>query len=446
MEAEEAVALVAQVEVALDVDRLAGELLGLAALALALALRLALAIAVAAPAPAPAVAALVVVAVLAALALLAAAAGRWLLVAARWPSAAALAVWPVRRPGACGRRRSPRRRPRRRRRRRPRLVVGGRRRPPTRRAARRPAPAPSAPRRRRRARRRRRPAARGVGGRPPSAAPSPPTPVSSRIRSTMSAFLARAAGLPPSALAMVTSSSRSLRSRAERSRAVESTLIRVVPQGCRKGKCRRRRRRSPLRSGGRSSRRCRMSGRCRLYVAPPGGTQVNLARGPPEPETRAAAARGPARLPARWGTVLEARGLVKAFAQGPRRRRRRPRDRRGRARRAPRAQRRRQDHHAPDAPRRHHPRRRLDHARRPRPAQGPVARPWTRSASSPATSRCPTACGCARRCRSSPASTACAARPARPPSSRASSASGSPTSPTACAWSCRRASARSSAS
>ena len=32
-------------------------------------------------------------------------------------------------------------------------------------------------------------------------------------------------------------------------------------------------------SGGRSSRRCRMSGRCRLHVAPPGGTESTLARG-----------------------------------------------------------------------------------------------------------------------------------------------------------------------
>src|SRR3546814_2123189 len=41
----------------------------------------------------------------------------------------------------------------------------------------------------------------------------------------MSAFLARDPGLPPRALAMVRSSSRSFRSRAERSRAAESTLI-----------------------------------------------------------------------------------------------------------------------------------------------------------------------------------------------------------------------------
>src|SRR3546814_15934077 len=41
----------------------------------------------------------------------------------------------------------------------------------------------------------------------------------------MSAFLARDPGLPPRALAMVRSSSRSFRSRAECSRAAESTLI-----------------------------------------------------------------------------------------------------------------------------------------------------------------------------------------------------------------------------
>ena len=132
--------------------------------------------------------------------------------------------------------------------------------------------------------------------------------------------------------------------------------------------------------------------------------------------------------------------------EGPRRRRRRPHRRRGRAGGAPRPERRRQDHHPAHAPRRHHPRRGLDHRGRPRPAQGPVPGDGAGGLRRRLPPAPRPAHACARRCRSSPASTAWAGRRARPPSTRASSASRSPTSPTACAWSCRRASARSSAS
>src|SRR5690606_32490288 len=61
--------------------------------------------------------------------------------------------------------------------------------------------------------------------RPPDASPAGSTPVSSRMSWMISALRARDGGLAPRAWAIVTSSSRSLRSRADRSRALGSTLI-----------------------------------------------------------------------------------------------------------------------------------------------------------------------------------------------------------------------------
>ena len=262
-DAQEAVALVAQVEVALDVDRLAGELLGRAALGLAAGRprgpgcgrgaggggcrprrRPGRRPGSAAPPP--------------------------------WPLASLLAVAATAaRPRP---RRVPRRRPRRRRRRwslRPPP-------PPTR---------PAAPRRpgalrARLARRRGRRGRRRGSGAGSAAGPSPPTPASSSTRSTMSAFLARAGGLPPRALAMVTSSSRSLRSRAERSRAVESTLIDVRTSRC-----------GVKRRGGRESGFASASGRVSTLDRVPCGTVATVARGPSRAETRQVLSPAAARLP-----------------------------------------------------------------------------------------------------------------------------------------------------
>ena len=211
---------------------------------------------------------------------------------------------------------------------------------------------------------------------------------------------------------MVTSSSRSLRSRAERSRAVESTLIDV-----RTSRCGVERRGSGFASA---------SGRCVDSGSRPLRNRGDCSARPrSDPKLDRSCQRQAVRLLS-VGNVLEARGLVKAFEKvravdgvdlivgagervallGPERRR--------------------QDHHAAHAPRRHHPRRGLDHRGRPRPAQGSIPGDGERGLRRRATSRSPTGSGCARRSRSSPASTAWAGRRARPPSTRASSGSRSP--------------------
>ena len=70
-----------------------------------------------------------------------------------------------------------------------------------------------------------------VGGRPPLEDEPLPPPDRSRIRSTISALRAREPGLPPSAVAIVVSSSRSLLSSVPRSSWVESMLTTPVSRG-----------------------------------------------------------------------------------------------------------------------------------------------------------------------------------------------------------------------
>src|SRR5690606_7932021 len=123
------------------------------------------------------------------------------------------------------------------------------------------------------------------------------------MRSMMSAFLAREPGLPPRAWAIVISSSRSLRSRAERSRAVESIGVATSGSGVSAG--------WPQRTGAVRVQRCRSEppppgvlGCCPVDAravrrSPPGGTGPTLARGPRTFESR---------LPARSGRAARRPG------------------------------------------------------------------------------------------------------------------------------------------
>ena len=128
----------------------------------------------------------------------------------------------------------------------------------------------------------------------------------------------------------------------------------------------------------------------------------------------------------------------------PRGRRRRPRRARGRAGRAARSERRGQDHDAADDPRRRLARRGRGDDLRLRPRAPPQPGRRMRRLRRRATSRSPSACACASTCGCTASSTASPIRTRS--STRASSGSASPTSPARWAPSCRRGSARSSAS